>query len=350
MSEHAVPAPVHAPNRKQRRRLGRLMSRTGMTAMAGVVGLGLTALGATAAQADQVLNGPTVQLNLCPSTPTSAPAYVDNGALLPTGSCTLGNPTQIFITGDSGDNSGPDTYALTIPGAQTTPGTQVSTGLYVGAKDQALLARGDVGRAARQLALLERAASARGLDMGARTLGLQASVARARGQAAQAEAGLRKAVRMLGPDDPLIDRALMYHELGCLLRDRGDRKAAVEQLRTAHQLLAGVGAEPFRQRVAVDLNACGIRSAPRSVAMPLALTERERDVVALVSGGRTNREVAAELYISEKAVEYHLRNVFGKLGITSRRQLRDLPGASRGETGRPSADGRHHSESEASLT
>jgi hypothetical protein len=92
MSEHAVPAPVHAPNRKQRRRLGRLMSRTGMTAMAGVVGLGLTALGATAAQADQVLNGPTVQLNLCPSTPTSAPAYVDNGCAAAHRQLHLGQP------------------------------------------------------------------------------------------------------------------------------------------------------------------------------------------------------------------------------------------------------------------
>jgi DNA-binding CsgD family transcriptional regulator len=47
-------------------------------------------------------------------------------------------------------------------------------------------------------------------------------------------------------------------------------------------------------------------------------------VVALVARGLTNREVAGELYFSEKAVEYHLGNVFGKLGISSRRQLRGL--------------------------
>jgi DNA-binding NarL/FixJ family response regulator len=55
----------------------------------------------------------------------------------------------------------------------------------------------------------------------------------------------------------------------------------------------------------------------------LALTEREQDVAALVAKGLTNREVAAELYVSTKAVEYHLGNVFGKLGISSRRELRN---------------------------
>ena len=54
------------------------------------------------------------------------------------------------------------------------------------------------------------------------------------------------------------------------------------------------------------------------------LTERERHVVTLASTGMTNREIAAELYVSQKAVEYHLGNVFGKLGISSRRQLRGV--------------------------
>jgi DNA-binding NarL/FixJ family response regulator len=44
--------------------------------------------------------------------------------------------------------------------------------------------------------------------------------------------------------------------------------------------------------------------------------------VALVAKGMTNREVATQLYVSDKAVEYHLRNIFGKLGIHSRRELR----------------------------
>jgi DNA-binding NarL/FixJ family response regulator len=87
------------------------------------------------------------------------------------------------------------------------------------------------------------------------------------------------------------------------------------------------GAEPFLRRIEADLAAAGMhaprqepgRRGPRS---PLELTDREQDVVALVRRGLTNREAAAELYISDKAVEYHLGNVYAKLGIRSRRELR----------------------------
>jgi DNA-binding NarL/FixJ family response regulator len=84
-----------------------------------------------------------------------------------------------------------------------------------------------------------------------------------------------------------------------------------------------VGVEPFRQRVAEDLARSGLRPASRTARGSLALTEREQDVATLVAKGLTNREVAGELYVSEKAVGYHLRNVFGKLGISSRREPRD---------------------------
>jgi DNA-binding NarL/FixJ family response regulator len=116
---------------------------------------------------------------------------------------------------------------------------------------------------------------------------------------------------------------LLQHTFGSLLRARGHRSAALDQLRPAHQQLAAAGAEPFRQRVAEDLARSGLRPAGRTARGSLALTEREQDVATLVAKGLTNREVAGELYVSEKAVEYHLRNVFGKLGLSSRRELRD---------------------------
>lgn len=72
--------------------------------------------------------------------------------------------------------------------------------------------------------------------------------------------------------------------------------------------------------VADDLASCGIRTATKQ--SPLDFTEYEQDVVALVRKGMTNKEIAVEMYVSEKAVEYHLRNVYGKLGISSRRELR----------------------------
>src|SRR6204780_4713882 len=91
----------------------------------------------------------------------------------------------------------------------------------------------------------------------------------------------------------------------------------------AHDLLTTVGAELLVRRVEADLANAGIPAARHGSRSPLDLTERERDVVALVAKGLTNREVAAELYVGEKTVEYHLGNVFAKLGVTSRRQLRN---------------------------
>ncbi len=64
-----------------------------------------------------------------------------------------------------------------------------------------------------------------------------------------------------------------------------------------------------------------VRSAPLPKREAAALTAREHDVVVLVAKGFTNREAAAELYVSKKAVEHHLGDVFAKLGISSRREL-----------------------------
>jgi DNA-binding CsgD family transcriptional regulator/tetratricopeptide (TPR) repeat protein len=180
--------------------------------------------------------------------------------------------------------------------------------------------------AVRQVDQLEVASAERGLDLHARIVGLRARVAVAQGRPAEATIGFEEAIALLGPDDLMLDRALLHHEFGRLLLAQGSRRRASDQLRAAHQLLARSGAEPYRRRVAADLEACGVRSGPPGSAKsrsPLALTDREHDVATLVAKGRSNREAGTELYISEKAVEYHLGNVFAKLGINSRRQLRD---------------------------
>ena len=182
---------------------------------------------------------------------------------------------------------------------------------------------GAVDAAARHVDQLAEAASDRLLDFGARILGLRARIAQARGDLDQAARLFQQALDAFGADDPMLDRALLQHAFGSLLRARGHRSAALDQLRPAHQQLAAAGAEPFRQRVAEDLARSGLRPAGRTARGSLALTEREQDVATLVAKGLTNREVADELYVSEKAVEYHLRNVFGKLGISSRRELRN---------------------------
>ncbi len=185
----------------------------------------------------------------------------------------------------------------------------------------ALVERGDLDTAQLLLAELT-AADGLGLDLRARVAGLRARIALAMGEPAAALSHFERAVGLLGPDEPLLDRALLHRDFGRLLRARGNRRDAVDQLRAARELVARVGAEPYLGPIDEDLRACGIRDDSRRNRSPLALTDRERDVAALVSKGLTNREVAAQLYVSGKAVEYHLGNIYGKLGVRSRRELR----------------------------
>ena len=144
----------------------------------------------------------------------------------------------------------------------------------------------------------------------------------AHGRPEQAINHFDTALARFGPDDPFLERALTHHAYGQLLRAKGERRQAVTELRTAHQLLSSVGADPFVTRVDADLAATGIHPADKSRRSTLELTDRERDVAVLVAQGLTNPEVAEQLYISRKAVEYHLRNTYGKLGISSRKELR----------------------------
>ena len=188
----------------------------------------------------------------------------------------------------------------------------------------ALVDSGQLDRAADLVDGLDHAAAARSLDFEARLSSLRARLAVGRGRAEEAAGHFDAALARFNSDDPFLDRALTHHAYGQLLRAKGERRQAVTELRTAHQLLNSVGADPFVARVDADLAATGIHPADKSRRSALELTDRERDVAVLVAQGLTNPEVAEQLYISRKAVEYHLRNTYGKLGISSRRELRTL--------------------------
>ena len=108
------------------------------------------------------------------------------------------------------------------------------------------------------------------------------------------------------------------------LRREGRRQDAREQLRTAHGLLADMGAEAFAARAARELRATGEQPRKRTDQPTDALTAHELHIARLVAAGATTREVAAQLFLSPRTIEAHLRNIFRKLGITSRRQLREL--------------------------
>ena len=87
-----------------------------------------------------------------------------------------------------------------------------------------------------------------------------------------------------------------------------------EQLRTAHDLFSDFGMEAFAERARVELEATGEHARKRTVDTLDQLTPQEAQISRLVAQGNTNREIAAQLFISPSTVEYHLRKVFRKLG------------------------------------
>jgi DNA-binding CsgD family transcriptional regulator len=183
---------------------------------------------------------------------------------------------------------------------------------------------GQLDRADELITDLVEAAAARRLRMEPRVLGLRARLAAARQRFGEAIELFDEAQRGYGPDDPVLERARLVHANGLALLRQGNRQRAVSLLHEAGVALASLGAAPFLARLDADRAAAGVDVAEssRPAKSPLDLTDRERDVAVLVAKGLTNPEVAEELYVSRKAVEYHLGNIFGKLGITSRRALR----------------------------
>jgi DNA-binding CsgD family transcriptional regulator len=115
--------------------------------------------------------------------------------------------------------------------------------------------------------------------------------------------------------------ALLERDDGRRLRRAGDRQGAVARLRQARNRLITLGAQPYVAVCERELQACGAEIKPEPGPARWNLTASEIAVARLVSTGRSNREVAAELYVSVKAVEFHLGHVFDKVGIRSRRAL-----------------------------
>ena len=82
-----------------------------------------------------------------------------------------------------------------------------------------------------------------------------------------------------------------------------------------------MGLHPFAERASVELRATGEPARKRELGTPEELTPQEAQIAALVSRGEANRKIAAQLFLSPSTVEYHLRKVFRKVGVTSRTQL-----------------------------
>jgi DNA-binding CsgD family transcriptional regulator len=118
---------------------------------------------------------------------------------------------------------------------------------------------------------------------------------------------------------PEVARAhLLYGEW---LRRKNRRADAREQLRTAHEMLAAIGMEAFAERARTELQATGEKVRKRTAETRDDLTPQERQIAWLARDGLSNPEIGARLFLSPRTVEWHLRNVFTKLGIRSRREL-----------------------------
>ena len=146
--------------------------------------------------------------------------------------------------------------------------------------------------------------------------------------------------RALVTEDPLLRERLLgeaatQHErdqgsfghartlllLGEHLRRERRRREARVPLQAALESFEHIGANPWAERARRELRATGQSVRRRHEASMDALTVQERQIAAIVADGATNKEAAAQLFLSPRTVEYHLRSVFSKLGISSRLEL-----------------------------
>jgi len=159
-----------------------------------------------------------------------------------------------------------------------------------------------------------------GTDFG---LGIEARCRALLSEGEAAEGCYREAIDRLGRTQlrPELARAhLLYGEW---LRRAGRRLDARAQLRTAHEMLATMGAEAFAERAGSELLATGETVRKRTAETADELTAQEVSIARLAADGQTNSEIGAQLFLSARTIEWHLRKVFTKLGINSRRELRE---------------------------
>ena len=144
----------------------------------------------------------------------------------------------------------------------------------------------------------------------------------------EAERLYREAIERLGRTRLRPELARAHLLFGECLRRENRRVDARAQLRTAHGLFAAIGMEAFAERARGELLATGERVRKRTVETRDELTPQEHQIARLARDGLSNPEIGARLFLSPRTVEWHLRKVFAKLEIHSRRELATaLPGS-----------------------
>jgi DNA-binding CsgD family transcriptional regulator len=146
----------------------------------------------------------------------------------------------------------------------------------------------------------------------------------------EAESLYREALDQLAHSRAAMVMARTYLLYGEWLRRAGRRGDARAQLKKAHGMLVRAGAGAFTERARRELAATGETVRKRVGQVPDELTAQERQIACRALDGRTNSEIGTELFLSPRTVEWHLRKIFVKLGVSSRRELPSvLHGSSR---------------------
>ena len=175
-------------------------------------------------------------------------------------------------------------------------------------------------RAARRLAA-EEVELARGFGA-ARALGI-ALRAFALVQSPPAVDALEEAISVLERSPARLERARTLVDLGAAIRRAGERAASRARLRDGHDLAVVCGATRLAEHARQEIAASGERVSRGGLHGVESLTPSELRIAELAADGQTNREIAQSLFITQKTVETHLRHVFDKLDIRSRRRLRE---------------------------
>ena len=178
---------------------------------------------------------------------------------------------------------------------------------------------GQAERATGPLAQLAEIADAAGTDW---ALGTHARAAAMLAEGEAAERLYREAIERLSHVKTRATLARTHLLYGEWLRREHRRVDAREQLRIAYTMLSDMGMEAFAERARRELLATGETVRKRTVETLDELTSQEVQVARLAADGQTNPEIGAQLFLSSRTVEWHLTKVFGKLGISSRKQLR----------------------------
>jgi DNA-binding CsgD family transcriptional regulator len=152
-------------------------------------------------------------------------------------------------------------------------------------------------------------------------LGVEARCRALLGDGEEAEAGYLDSIDRLGRTRIRVALARSHLLYGEWLRREGRRREARDHLRTAHGMLVDMGMEAFAERARLELGATGETARRRVVPTLDELTAQEAQIARLAGERLTNPEIGTQLFLSPRTVEWHLRKVFTKLGVTSRREL-----------------------------